>query len=76
LVKLRRVLDVMLMGEFYGLATLKSILSVLGIKSTNLYKLWRDYKFGEIKRLSLSLNVEQFKEALKKISGQSGSSWS
>jgi len=66
----------MLIGEFYGLSTLKSILSVLGIKSTNLYKLWRDHTFGEIKRLTLSLSVEQFEAALEKLSGQSESSWS
>jgi len=76
LVKLRRILDVMLIGEFYGLATLKSILSVLGIKSTNLYKLWRAHTFGEIKRLTLSLSVEQFEQSLEKLSGQSESSWS
>lgn len=66
----------MLIGEFYGLSTLKSILSVLGIKSTNLYKLWREHTFRAIKRLTLSLSVEQFKKSLEKLSRQSESSWS
>lgn len=76
LVKLRRVLDVILIGEFYGLHTLKSILSVLGIKSTNLYKLWRDYTFSQIKKLTTSLCVDNFEAALVKLSKQSDSSWS
>ena len=76
LIKIRRVLDVLLIGEFYGLPTLKSILSVLGIKSTNLYKLWRAQKFGEIKKLALNLSLGDFEQALSKLAKQSDASWS
>ena len=66
----------MLIGEFYGLPTLKSILSALGIKSTNLYKLWREHTFGEIKKLVLSLSIDDFEQTLTKLVKQSESTWS
>jgi hypothetical protein len=66
----------MLIGEFYGLPTLKSILSVLGIKSTNLYKLWKEHTFGEIKKLALSLSLGDFEQTLSKLMKQSESTWS
>ncbi len=74
--QLRRVLDVMLIGEFYGLHTLKSILTTFGIKSTNLYKLWKDFTFHQIKNLTTEISVEYFEAVLKKLVNQSDSTWS
>lgn len=74
--QLRRVLEVMLIGEFFGLHTLNSILTSFGIKSTNLYKIWKDFSFHQIKRLTIDLSIDYFKEAMEKLGNQSDSTWS
>ena len=74
--KLRRVLDILLIGELYGLHTLKQILRTFGIKSTNYYKLWQDFRYHQIKRWSISLCVDYFKAKLKVLMGKSDSTWS
>jgi hypothetical protein len=74
--QLRRVLEVMLIGEFFGLHTLNSILTSFGIKSTNLYKIWKDFNFHQIKRLTIDLSIDYFKEAMEKLGNQSDSTWS
>lgn len=74
--KLRRVLDVLLIGELYGLHTLKQILGIFGIKSTNLYRLWREYDFHQIKRYSTTLCLDYFEQELKTLLPKSDSTWS
>ena len=74
--RLRCVLDVMLIGELFGLHTLKSILDVFQIKSNNLYKIWKAHTFHQIKRLSLEWSVAFFENSLKELLEKSASSWS
>ena len=74
--QLRRVLEVMLIGEFFGLHTLNSILTTFGIKSTNLYKVWKDFTFHQIKGLTIDLSIDYFKDAMGKLGTQSDSTWS
>lgn len=74
--KLRRVLDVLLIGELYGLHTLKQILGVFGIKSTNLYRLWRAYDFHRIKSYSTTLCLDYFEQELRALLQKSDSTWS
>lgn len=74
--KLRRILDVLLIGELYGLHTLKQILAVFEIKSTNLYKLWQVFTFQQIKKYSIDLSLDYFNSELKDLLSKSDSTWS
>ncbi len=74
--KLRRVLDVLLIGELYGLHTLKQILETYGIKSTNFYKLWQDFTFNQIKDFATKLSIDYFVSELKGLFEKSESTWS
>jgi len=70
------VLDVMLIGELFGLHTLRSILDSFQIKSTNLYKIWQEHTYLQIKNMTMRLGVSYFEEALDALILKSESSWS
>ena len=74
--RLRKVLDMMLIGEFYGLHTLRSILESLEVKSSNMYKLWNEHTYLQVKNMVSRLSVDYFTESLKELMGKSESSWS
>jgi len=74
--RLRKVLEIMLIGELFGLHTLKKILDSFDIKSTNLYKIWGQSTYLQIKNMVSRLGVAYFKEALGILMSKSDSSWS
>lgn len=75
-IRLRRVLDIMLIGELYGLHTLKSILESFEIKSSNLYKIWQEHTYLQIKNMTTRLSIDYFRDEMKSLMSKSDSSWS
>jgi len=74
--RLKKVLDVMLVGELYGLHTLKSILENLQIRSSNLYKIWQEQTYLQIKNMVMRLSASYFTKELRDLVSKSESSWS
>jgi len=66
----------MLIGELFGLHTLRSILDSFQIQSTNLYKIWQKHTYLQIKNMTMRLGVAYFEEALEDLISKSESSWS
>ncbi len=75
-IRLMRVMNIMFLGEIYGLHTLKSILDVFQIKSTNLYRIWKGHDYRKIQDYALNLSNEYFKDDLQSLLGKSDSSLS
>ena len=74
--KIHRVLDIMVLGELYGLHTISSILSVLHIKSNNLHKIWQGINHRQIQLFVEHFSVEGFREALVELAKKDPSAWS
>lgn len=75
-VKLKKVLEIMLVGELYGLHTLSEILSTFHITSNNLQKIWQGFNFNQIRIFCLNYCEDLFSEELIKIAKKSDSTWS
>ena len=65
--KIHRVLDIMILGEMYGLHTISSILSVLHIKSNNLHKVWQGIDYRQVQLFVEHFSVEGFGGAMVEL---------
>lgn len=74
--KLQKVVELMQIGELCGLHTLNSLLSALGIKSTQYYKLWKGCTLKQSKELLDTYCELEFTEHLVALAQKSSSSWS
>ena len=74
--KLKKVLEIFLLGELLGLHTMTSILSTLHISSNNLQKLWQGFTYQQIGLLCSELMVSDFTKQLVQLSKKSESTWS
>jgi len=74
--KLKKVLEIFLLGELLGLHTMSSILSILHIKSNNLQKLWNGFDYQQIGLLCNTMMITDFKKRLVQLSKKSESTWS
>ncbi|MEZ4883389.1 MAG: hypothetical protein R3E32_01540 [Chitinophagales bacterium] len=61
--KLRKILLIFLVGELYGLHNLHQILQAQGIKSTNLYKIWKKFTYSKLIELVNKLLIRYFLNA-------------
>ena len=74
--KIHRVLDIMILGEMYGLHTISSILSVLHIKSNNLHKVWQGIDYRQVQLFVEHFSVEGFGGAMVELVKKDPSAWS
>ena len=76
LYQLRQLILLQLIGELYGLNTLKKILSSVNIHSKNCYKVWGKFTYKELYEWISKGFVEDFKARLSQLCQLSESSWS
>jgi len=76
LYQFKQLILLLLIGELYGLNTLKKILSSVGISSKNCYKVWGKFSYNTLYELISQGLVNDFKEHLSELCQLSESSWS
>ena len=69
--KLKKVLEILLLGELLGLHTMSSILSTFHIKSNNLQKLWQGFNYEKIKVLANQISINNFTKKIVEVSQKS-----
>lgn len=74
--KLKKVLEILLLGELLGLHTMSSILSTFHITSNNLQKIWQGFDYEKIALLANQISITNFTKKIVELSKQSESSWS
>jgi len=74
--KLKKVLEILLLGELLGLHTMSSILSTFHITSNNLQKLWQGFDYQKITLLANQISRTNFTNKIVELSKKSESSWS
>lgn len=74
--KLKKVLEILLLGELLGLHTMSSILSTFHIKSNNLQKLWQGFNYEKIQILANQMSINNFTKKIVEVSQKSESTWS
>lgn len=76
LFRLRRTLLIFILGEFFDLHTMRSILKSVGIGSNNVEKIWTEQTYEDIQTKVTKLLVQLFIVRLVALMKQSDSSWS
>lgn len=74
--KLKKVLEILLLGELLGLHTMSNILSTFHIRSNNLQKLWQGFNYEKIQLLANQMSISNFTKKIVEVSQKSESTWS
>lgn len=74
--RMLRVVQIMMLGELYGLHTLHSILESVGVKKGKYYKLWQGVTYEAIQNLCLDWSASELQEQFGALLEKSASTWS